>query len=77
MKLLSHVQPTEFLGVEHTQLIMREIPGHTAGNHVTITSNLDFVLKFAQIWRDFCARADLLSNQHVHMVTSLTLQAAT
>ena len=77
MKLLSRIQPVEFLGVQHTQLIMCEIPGHTAGNHVTITCNLDFVLKFARIWHDFCAHADLLSNQNAHMVTSLTLQGAT
>ena len=30
MKLLSCIQPTKFLGVQHTQLITRGISGHTA-----------------------------------------------
>ena len=30
MKLLSHVQPTKFLGVQHTHLITRGIPRHIA-----------------------------------------------
>ena len=37
MKLISRIQPTEFLGIQYTQLIMRKIPGHTVCSHVTIT----------------------------------------
>ena len=38
MKLHSHIQPAEFLGIQHTQLIMHKIPGHTA----TIMSQIHY-----------------------------------
>ena len=61
MKLLSCVQPAKFLGVQHTQSIMHEIPGHTAAvmqpSHVLCT----LYSEIARMWHDFCAHADLLT----------------
>ena len=64
MKLLSHIQSAEFLGVQHTQLIMREIPGHTATIMQPSHAPCTLYSEIAWIWHDFGARTDLLSNQH-------------
>ena len=60
MKLLSCVQPTQFLGIQHTQLITRKIPGHTAAILQPSHALCTLYLEIAWIWCDFCARADLL-----------------
>ena len=61
MKLLSCIQPGKFLGIQHIQSIMREMPGHTAAimqpSHVLCT----LYMGIARMWHDFCALADLLN----------------
>ena len=60
MKLLSYVQPTEFLGVQHTQLITHEIPGHTATIMQLSHALCTLCSEIVQIWCNFCSCADLL-----------------
>ena len=63
MKLISCIQPTEFLGVQHTQLIMHKIPGHTAGNHATITcQNCTLYSKIPRYCVTFAHMLTYLSN---------------
>ena len=73
MKLLSHVQPMKFLGIQHTQSIMHKIPGHTATimqpSHVLCT----LYSEIAQMWHDFCTHADLLNQP---MCTLSTIKMA-
>ena len=67
MKLLSCVQPTKFLGVQHSWLITCVIPGHTIpGCTATIMQPLHALCtqalsRYGVIWGDFCAHADLLT----------------
>ena len=68
MKLLSRMQPMEFLGIQHTQFIVRKIPGCTAAimqpSHALCTLYSEIVW----VWCDFCACADLLIQlMHAHL----------
>ena len=40
MKFISCMQPAILLGIQYTQFIIYEIPGHTAGSHVSITCQI-------------------------------------
>ena len=71
MKLLSCIQPTEFLGIQHTQLIMHKIPGYTAAIMQPSHALCTLYLEIAQIWCDFCTCADLLIQpMHAHLTLS-------
>ena len=71
MKLLSHIQPVEFMGVQHTQLITRKIPGCTAAIMQPSHALCTLYSEIAWIWCDFCAHADLLIQPtHTHLTLS-------
>ena len=67
MKLHSYVQPAEFLGLQHTQLITCKIPGHTATIVQPSHALCTLYLEIAWIWCDLCACADLLTQNPTHM----------